>query len=263
MTLGDCFRGAWKDAGRSVLSRPILALAVFALLLVPIYFNVELSLAPRDSTLAGLHSLPRARLWVVIGTLVEYSAAAVMAVQVMRITVFSEGTWRAMGCFDSGLRRYVKICVGFGAIVFAILMVVSLATLILVFGLHQSRSSVFPDMLAMIGLVVLAAVCFWVRLSLMFCNAALGGRATWRETLRATRGHFWAITGAHFVTFLPLLLALVVLGILKHALASVVSTDSLIFGLALAQSLVTLASTCVSGACSGWLYRRFGSPLDV
>src|ERR1700733_1950119 len=90
VTVGQCFRGAWKDAGLAILNRPVMALIIFAFLLLTGYAQIELRLAIAAAAAAA--GGPRfgdagASLGLTICSIMQMFAIAGLSVQVMRYSL--------------------------------------------------------------------------------------------------------------------------------------------------------------------------------
>ena len=181
VTVGQCFRGAWKDAGSAILNRPVMALIMFAFLLLTGYAQLELRPAIAAATAVGG---PRfgdggASLGFLICLIMQMLAIAGLSVQVMRYSLLGAKEARSIGFFDKGYWRYFGLCVLLSLLLVATFVVVS--TIAVAFTVqwraHHSRPIFFMSVPILL-VIVFTAMFIWIRLSLLFCHAAIGARAS-------------------------------------------------------------------------------------
>jgi ABC-type spermidine/putrescine transport system permease subunit II len=191
----------------------------------------------------------------------QWVAVAGLSVQVMRYSLFGAESSRSFGVFDKGFRRYMRLSslLAFGTVVMgaaiALLGVFALHTL----GYH--RRSIVP--VTILSVLVVAAVLFFVytRLSLLFCNAAIGARASWRAAWSDTQGHFWSIAMTHFLTNLPNLAIVISFAVASRLVSRQMSADTFAYWSAVGYAFWWTVAISSSAACSAWLYRRFSARI--
>src|SRR5471032_906897 len=124
ITIGQCFRGAWRDAGSAILNRPFMALVIFAFLLLTSYAQIELRLVIAAAAAAGGPRFGHAgaSLGLAICSFMQLFAVAGLSVQVMRYSLLGAEEARSIGFFDKGYWRYLGLCMLLGllAAVFAV-----------------------------------------------------------------------------------------------------------------------------------------------
>jgi hypothetical protein len=262
ITFGQCFRGAWKDTGLAILNRPVAALITFALLMTYGYMRYELRSSLSASALSGLspqdHLL---RLLLVLCSLMQWVAMTGLSVQVMRYSLFGAESSRSFGFFDKGFRRYLRL----SSVLVVFTIVLATAWVLLgVFALHRlgyTRRLILPVTILSILVVAGILIFFYTRLSLLFCNAAIGARASWGAAWSDTHGHFWSITFTHFVTNLPNVGFAIVFAVVSRFVSRQVSADTFAYWSAVGTALSWTIVISSSAACSAWLYRRFSSRM--
>jgi hypothetical protein len=263
VTVGQCIRGAWKDAGLAILNRPFMALIIFAFLLLTSYAQIELRLAIAAAAAAGGPRFGHAgvSLGLTICSIVQMFAIAGLSVQVMRYSLLGAEEARSLDFFDKGYWRYLGLCVLLGllATVFAVV-----CTVVFVFTLlghsHHSRSAFLMPLL--IALVTVGLTVFiFIRLSLLFCHAAIGAQASWGAAWRDTQGHFWSITMIHIVTSLPLIGIVIVFVAIKRTVMGNLTTDGFAYWSSVGWALWMIFALSLAAACSAWLYRRYSASI--
>jgi hypothetical protein len=263
ITVGQCFRGAWRDAGLAVLNRPFMALIIFAILLLTSYAQIELRLviASAAATGAPRHGHAGASLGLSICSLMQMFTIAGLSVQVMRYSLLGAEEARTIGFFAKGYWRYVGLCALLGLLVVVFSVV---ATVVVAFTLRRHGDhgrSVLLTLLPLVLLIVCVAMFIWIRLGLLFCHVAIGARASWGAAWRDTRGHFWSMLMTHFVTGLPLWAAVIVFVVIKRIAAGSMTLDGFAYWSSVGGALWTTFAISLGAACSAWLYRRYSAAI--
>jgi hypothetical protein len=258
ITFGQCFRGAWKDAGLAILNRPVAPLITFALLLMTSYMRYEMRGSLGASALPGQSPQGQfLRLLLVLCLLMQWIAVAGLSVQVMRYSLFGVGSTGSFGFFDKGFRRYMRLS---SLLAFGMIVLIAAGTLLPLLALRKHGyhgRSIIPMMILSVLVAIGATLFVYTRLSLLFCNAAVGARASWSAAWNDTRGHFWSIAMTHVVTNLPNLVFVIVFALANRIVSPKVSADTFAYWSAVVYAFWWTAATSSSAACSAWLYRRF------
>lgn len=159
--------------------------------------------------------------------------------------------------------RYLKLLVLIGFTIVGIALAsFILARTIGLWGAHtrgvfMNASNTSAAIWVYFSLISCAVIYAGTRLSLLVCNRALGGRASWRAGWRSTRGHFWSICCTHFVTILPALAAVLV-GAVVVGLATHGRLTNLSFLLVAVVDVVgSMIVVSLGATCGAWLYRRY------
>jgi hypothetical protein len=263
ITLGQCFRGAWRDAGHAALSRPFVFLAVFALLFTLSYLSIEAHMAVRAAAHSGaglavaVHGAGKS----LASAFGQWLLMSVIAVQVMRFSLLGSDRSGRLGLFDSGFFRYLGLSAALGVVIVVAALVIGVGVSALLHLSGASGSSVKAALATLIVLTGCAVSYLYTRVSLSFCDAAVRGHAPYRVSWRATRGHYWAIAGAHIATLLPYLVIAVPIGLVVNIAARATLGENAAWAAAIIQTLSTMIWGASAAACSAWLYRRFGETL--
>jgi hypothetical protein len=175
ITFGQCFRGAWKDTGLAILNRPVAPLFSFALVLISHYMQFEARASLSVTGLSGQsqqrHSM---RLVLLLCLSLQWLAVAGLSVQVMRYSLFGDRSTRSFEFFDKGFRRYINLSSSLGLGIALLLVVGTLLCLFAMHALGFDGRSIFLTMMLLVLLVIGALFFLYTRLSLLFCNAAIG-----------------------------------------------------------------------------------------
>jgi len=264
VTVGQCFRGAWKDAGLAILNRPFMVLIIFAFLLLTGYAQIELRLAIAAAAAAA--GGPRfghagASLGLTICSIMQMFAIAGLSVQVMRYSLLGAEEARSIGFFDKGYWRYLGLCVLLGllAAVFAVVCTVIFVFTLLGHGHHSRSAFLMPLLIALVTVGV--AMFIFIRLSLLFCHAAIGARASWGAAWRDTRGHFWSIMMIHLMISLPLIGIVISFVAIKQKVVGNIMTDGFAYWSSVGWALWMIFAISLGAACSAWLYRRYSASI--
>lgn len=254
ITFGQCFKGAWKDAVCATRARPGVALVALALLLLVNYAQLAAAALSVPGAMPG-HG--RAGLIAVsaLCALLKMAITFGLPVFVMRHTVLGAAIARQRKYFDRAFWRYFGLSVLFGVGVLIVIAIMVAAGVIARQGFGVSGRAFVA--LWMLAGIVIGLVCGFVgvRFSLLFCHAAIGGRIAWRAAWHDTRSHFWSISMTQLVTSLPLIGAVIVVivGVFLYGRTG----GNFAYAKVVGDACWTYVGTCVSAACSGWLYRRY------
>jgi hypothetical protein len=278
ITLNQCLRGAWRDAGRAMRSMPALFIVAFVLVLASSIAGNQMqavvadpagvSLAPMSaSAIAGAHGPALLNGLASMGiALLQALVIAALAVQVIRFTMLSDVVLPdavpkpPMRLWDAGFLRYFLLCVllvvGYVAVAITVLLVWAIAKFS---GLDSGTT--FAATLTMAVLVLCGTSYVSARLALLFPFAAAGGRLQWRAAWQDSRGHFWFISMAAVVTLLPVVAIAIVFAVIAEMTTSSSVTGDVSVVMLVLQSVVTLLYTATTATCSVWLYRKFAAAL--
>jgi hypothetical protein len=265
ITLGECFKGAWRDAGRAFRAMPTLFLVAFALVFVTmaagsIFLSEQgasLSLASTGMT----HAAALSNLLTSLATnLVQSIVIAVLAVQVIRFALAAEGDAQPMRLWDAGFRRYFLLCVAtllaYVAAAVGVLLVVFILRLA---GLTGGSSYAVAATLAVLAICGMSYVS--ARLALLFPHTASGGPLQWRAAWNDSRSHFWTISTTAVMVILPVMAVSTVFAVVLELMGTDGSSGALSYALLIVQSAATLFYAATTATCSVWLYRRFAAEL--
>ncbi|WP_323122855.1 hypothetical protein [Burkholderia alba] len=260
--LGACVKGAWRDALGILRAGPGTALTIWLLMLVA---DGALK-ALRQFIAATRHSLPAGMQLAASGlvfacTLITLALLFGWSVQAMRFTVLGAPVARPHRQFGSPFWRYVRLTLAYTLLMFlALALTAGAIFLILHFWPMKRAAAVFLIGLFSVGV---GSVLFFVsvRISLLFCHAALNRRTDWRAGWRDSADHVWSISLTHLVASLPMIVATIALTLIQLHLAPILHLDALSLLFAIAGGALTFVGATVSGACSGWLYRRYADRL--
>jgi hypothetical protein len=265
ITLGQCFKGAWRDAGRAARAMPALFLVAFVLVFATMaagsVFLTEqgatLSLTQTGMTRgAALSNL----LTSLATNLVQSVVIAVLAVQVIRFAMAADSEAQPMRLWDAGFRRYFLLCVAtLLAYVAAAVGVVLVVIVLRVAGLTGGSSYAAAATLAVLAICGMSYVS--ARLALLFPHTASGGLLQWRAAWRDSRSHFWTISTTAVMVILPVMAVSTVFAVILELMGTDASTGALSYGLLIVQSAATLFYAATTATCSVWLYRRFAAEL--
>jgi hypothetical protein len=240
-----------------------MALVIFAFLLLTSYAQIELRLVIAAAAAAGGPRFGHAgaSLGLAICSFMQLFAIAGLSVQVMRYSLLGADEARSISFFDKGYWRYVGLCALLGLLVLVFAVV---ATVVVAFTLrrhgHQGRSA-FLMLLPLVLVIAVVAMFIWIRLSLLFCHAAIGARASWGAAWRDTRGRYWSILTTHSVTALPLWGIGIVLIAIKRKAAGSMTTDGFAYWSSVGGALWMIFAISLGAACSAWLYRRYSAAI--
>jgi len=258
--ISDCFKMGWRDAIGAILNRPLLISIIFLLWLASTYFTYGLHFVPRGAVQTGLSASGTLRddLLVFCSSTVDFMVNTILAVQVMRYSTMGAEKSRSVQVMDAGFRRYA------GLLILLALASIPLIAAFAILGLVETIVFHMHGLVvAICGTVIILCVAIYVylRVSLVFCHVALGGRTRWRAAWADTREHVWTIAAARFVTTAPLLGLFILSMILKPTLVRYLSSDSVTYGYAVAVALCSWLAISAGAASSAWLYQRFAVQL--
>jgi hypothetical protein len=256
-TLKECFKGAWRDAWRSILNRPgLLILLIGYALSRCIRVQMQIDEAAGASTTG--HAMVR-----LMCSLVQIAAWIGLPVQIARYVLLGPSKARASRFFDRGFWRYWGVCLAIGISVGAVAVAVAVALYLVIRGLGHRldhASSLVPLMVAgLLGAVVF--IYLNARLCLLLCHVAIGGGARWRAAWRDTRDHFWAIWGTHFLVALPLSMVLIICYRLAPAVLRVLGGNSATWFFGVVPTLGFTILIMLNVSSSAWLYRRYANEI--
>ena len=278
ITLNQCFKGAWRDAGRVMRSMPLFFIVCFVLVLASSIAGNQfqsmvgdpsgLSGAPMSATaLASAHGAAIGDGLESMGlALLQGIVIAALAVQVIRFTMLSDVVLPdaipkpPMRLWDAGFRRYfllfLLLVAGYVAVAIAVLVIWAIARFS-----DLDTGSTYALTLTVAVLALCGASYVSARFALLFPFVAAGGRMQWRAAWKDSRGHFWFISMATLVTLLPVLASAVVLAAVAQLAMPTGASDDLSIPLLVLQTLVTVLYTATTASCSVWLYRKFAVAL--
>ncbi|CAB3783794.1 hypothetical protein LMG28688_01720 [Paraburkholderia caffeinitolerans] len=253
ISFGECVAGAWRDAWNMALQRPLF----IAVCTTAIFFTRFIQVSLGD--LPAPHSL---QVMLVIGMLwlVKLLLTNAVIVQAMRYVVLGD---EAIAIDALGGRDYWRyLGLTYGLMVVMIVAVVGgtmlVATASRFLGIHgHARALYMTSACAM----AMAAIWVNVRLCLLSSHVAIGRPLSWRAAWRDTHGHAMIIIG----TWLTIALTICVAAVLLMGIAALISY-AVRDGrhgpvIQFAQILVLVAAVSISGAGSGWIYRRYAMGL--
>jgi hypothetical protein len=250
LTFKDCFRDAWTDAAHVVRKRPVMMLVAVAGLVVCGAISLALSHTPGAAARGSAVPL----LLLPVG-LVRLAILTALPVQVIQ-QILRGATGRTSAIFGREFWRYLGfgVLLGIGvAIIAGVLGVLGY----LAFVESGNRHAPVWLRVGVVGLITAAVLLFvCCRVSLMFCHIATGGPVRWRASWQDTRGHVWRIIVSHFLTLLPIQIAIVVLGIAAAFWIPRGHAGALGYLLEVGGALFWVVGLTVGGACSCWLYKH-------
>lgn len=273
ITIGQCFKGAWKDAGPALRYRPRAVLIIFALLAIITYVQNALMLLIPSPVVIAIATYGHEAIYLlpVIFIVIEFFAFAGLSVQVERHTLLGADAARSLAFFDKGFWKFVGVCLLLW-LLFAVAMTALFDAVMLMPRLRDFTEQGFladhaTDLAWLAGMLALFAIALFVsiRLSLLLCHVATGGRTLWRAAWRDTRGHFWKIVATYLAIGLPMLVITIAYGVIKTEFIAVLLShgmeDLIVFCLSLIEALWMIFAIALGAACSVWVYRRFSSAI--
>ena len=253
ITFRQCVKGAWQDTWRVTRERPTMVLVFFAVFLAVYDVQLHMQFAVVRAAAAGeAHAAAplASRLFV----LLQWLTIAVLSVQVMRHALLGCEAARLSGFFDRDFWRYL----GVGTV----MMGLAVAVGALVVGVVAFLMPKAHVILALVmGGAVCAALFMFVRLSLLFCHVATGGRICWRAAWDDTHGHFWNMSLTHVVAALPMFGVGLVLLIVENIALSIAGLEGAPALLAFGNAFWSVVGGMLGSACSVWLYRRYAERM--
>lgn len=269
ITIGQCFRGSWCDAGDGLLYRPVLILAIFAALLYADSGTAQLHEAIRIARLSGDHAaLFALQGHMVLDALVRLIAFAALAVHMMRHSLFG-GADGGLPPLYRSIGRYIFTGFGFGLIIACCIALVIGGMLLiefLVFPHHANTSpadihrhlTVIHALFKTIGSWLTTFIL--IRATLLLCNRSIGGRASWSNAWQTSSGHFWKMAITQLLAASPIFFIAVI--VLAASKSIGIELDMSGFNAAVGRVIFEMACAAVSATCTAWLYRRFAAQLD-
>jgi hypothetical protein len=258
--IGDCFKMAWRDATGAIFSRPLSVLVIFLLWAASTYVADEVRFVPLGGVQAGLSAAGELRnaLLVFSSSIINLMVIPVLAVLVMRYSTLGAEKSKSSRLMDSGFRRYLGLLIILALAAIPLIAAFAIFSLVgtLAFHMHGVVVAICAT-----GIMLCIFIYLYLRVSLVFCHVALGGRTRWRAAWADTREHVWTIAAARFVTAAPLFGLVILATILKPALVRHFPSDSVTYAYAVATAACDVLGTSASAACSAWLYRRFAVQL--
>lgn len=276
ITLGQCFRGSWRDTGRAIRAMPTLFMIVFAL----VFLTLAGSSAFLDTQQAasfttpgrafGSHASVSNSVSTIAIEFVQWVVLAVLAVQVIRFAMAASADPAAamdkhvqvpaLRLWDAGVRRYLVLCIVMAGAYVAMAVGIVLVVLVLrVVGVTGGSSYAASATLAVLALCGMSYV--WARLSLLFPHTASGGQLQWRAAWSDSRSHFWMIATTAVVVILPVMAVSTVISVMAELMGAADSGGAVTYGVLIIQSAATLLYAATTATCSVWLYRRFAAQL--
>ncbi|MFL9870041.1 hypothetical protein [Paraburkholderia megapolitana] len=273
ITIGRCFTGAWKDAASALRCRPLVVFIIFILLLMASYVQNALTLFVSSPEVMAIAAYGTWTIYLLTGilSLTQLCAFAGLSMQVQRYTVLGADAARSAVFFNKPFWKFI----GLSLLLWLLFVVATGAgfnALVLMLSLGRSTDQGFladhgTDLawsavllpLFVIGLLVS------IRLSVLLCHVATGGRVLWRAAWRDTRGHVWKIALTYLLTGLPMFVILIVYAVFKGVSIAILLGygigDSILVCLSVVEALWVLFAIALGAACSAWVYRRFASTL--
>ncbi|CAM2163335.1 conserved membrane hypothetical protein [Paraburkholderia sacchari] len=253
ISFGECVAGAWRDAWNMALQRPLF----IAVCTTAIFFTrfIQVSLGDLPAPHSRQVMLMIGALW-----LVKLLLTNAVVVQAMRYVVLGNEAGSIDAFAGRDYWRYLGLTYGLTAVM--IVAIVACAMLVAI----ASRFIGMPGhvrALSMTSACAMAIATIWVnvRLCLLSSHIASGRPLSWRAAWRDTRGHAMTIIGTWLTIGLTVCVAAVlVMGIaalIAHAFRDGRHGPVIQF----AQILVLVAALSISGAGSGWIYRRYAMGL--
>jgi hypothetical protein len=277
ITLGQCFRGSWRDTGRAIRGMPALFLIAFVLVGLTIAGSSAF-LDPSDAAATltatggalGRHASMGNSLTLIAIEFVQWVVLAVLAVQVIRYAMSASaepgadsrihGQVPAIRLWDAGVRRYFVLCILMATAYVGMAVGVVLVVLVLrLLGVTGSSSYAASATLAVLGLCGMSYV--WARLSLLFPHTATGGQLRWRAAWNDSRTHFWMIATTAVVVILPVMAVSTIISVMAELMQTLDSVAAVTYGVLVIQSAATLLYAASTATCSVWLYRRYAAQL--
>jgi len=265
--LTECFKGAWRDTGRTLLKMPVLIFVIFALMLATECIRDRLQIASQPALDAGAMS-PGKSVLVLFSFgmfILTMVVSSILSVRVIRYSLFGD-TPRSR---DGALGRYMTLLlIAFGGIlVFVLALVFATAVLIHAMKSGGATRDLKYGVLITYGVVYLLALCLiifvWTRLSLLFPHTAAGGKIRWRSAWQDTRGHFWVMIATFGLTTLPIMIVSVVLAYVRLYALRQLDVSGLTYDIStFLSTAATVLSMVTAATCSAWVYRRFAAELQ-
>jgi hypothetical protein len=277
ITLGQCFRGSWRDTGRAIRAMPTLFLVAFALIFLAIAGSGAFLETPQAAVsftapggALGSHASIGNSLTLIAIEFVQWVVLAVLAVQVIRFAMAASAEagvdTRArqdvptIRLWDTGVRRYLVLCIAMAAAYVAMAVGIVLVVLVLrLVGVTGGSSYAASATLAVLALCGMSYI--WARLSLLFPHTAVGGQLQWRAAWNDSRSHFWMIATTAVVVILPVMAVSTVISVMAELMGTVDSLGAITYGVLIIQSAATLLYASTTATCSVWLYRRYAAQL--
>ncbi|MFX1767453.1 hypothetical protein PWP93_33705 [Paraburkholderia sp. A1RI-2L] len=253
ISFGECVAGAWRDAGNMVLQRPLFIAVCTTAIFFTRFIQVSLGDLPAPHSMQVMLAI--GALW-----LVKLLLTNAVVVQAMRYVVLGDDAIAIDTLVGRDYWRYLGLT--YGLTVVMIVAVVAGALLVATasrfLGIHgHARALSMTSACAM----ALAAIWVNVRLCLLSSHVAIGRPLSWRAAWRDTHGHAMTIIGTWLTIALTICIAAVLImgiaALISHALRDGRHGPVLQF----AQILVLVAALSISGAGSGWIYRRYATGL--
>jgi hypothetical protein len=277
ITLGQCFRGSWRDTGRAIRAMPTLFLVAFALIFLAIAGSGAFLETPQAAVsftapggALGSHASIGNSLTLIAIEFVQWVVLAVLAVQVIRFAMAASAEagvdTRArqdvptIRLWDTGVRRYLVLCIAMAAAYVAMAVGIVLVVLVLrLVGVTGGSSYAASATLAVLALCGMSYI--WARLTLLFPHTAVGGQLQWRAAWNDSRSHFWMIATTAVVVILPVMAVSTVISVMAELMGTVDSLGAITYGVLIIQSAATLLYASTTATCSVWLYRRYAAQL--
>jgi hypothetical protein len=277
ITLGQCFRGSWRDTGRAIRAMPTLFMVVFVLVFLTIagssaFLDTQQTAASFTTAggAFGSHASVSNSLTTIAIEFAQWVVLAVLAVQVIRFAMAASADPAADGdkpvqapalrLWDAGVRRYLVLCIVMAGAYVAMAVGIVLVVLALrVVGVTGGSSYAASATLAVLALCGMSYV--WARLSLLFPHTAAGGQLQWRAAWNDSRSHFWMIATTAVVVILPVMAVSTMISVMAELMGTIDSIGAITYGVLIIQSAATLLYAATTATCSVWLYRRFAAQL--
>lgn len=256
----QCVRGAWNDAVSAVAAKPVLAIAVAAILLG--YCRAQYIISQYLIEGAGVYA-HFSQFSRILNSIVLAVVACVW-VFVMRYTVSSKSEARLRSVFNRGLWGFIKLSmvVGFGILLISDIVAVVITFGIVRYGSGWSRAQIISASCVLIVLISLVLFYLMTRVSLLYCQTALERKILWRAGWNDTSGHVGSILVTHFIAGLPNLCVMFI-GYAGAWMLVKKGFDGATYLRLATETLTMLVGTYVGAACSGWLYRRYANELLI
>lgn len=183
ITIGRCFRGAWKDAGSAFSYRPLFVFVIFALMVAVSYVPDALTLLTSSPVAKAIATYGDGAIYVAAAILgvIQLCALAGLSMQVERDTLLGADAGRSVAFFDKRFWKFIGVC-----LLLWILFVVGIGAftniLVAVLSIVDSSSHGFllghaADLIWSAAMAALSAIALFVliRLSLLPCPSPLEG----------------------------------------------------------------------------------------
>ncbi|WP_031365184.1 hypothetical protein [Caballeronia sordidicola] len=252
-TFEECIAGAWRDGWNLARQRPLFVVTSIAAIFFIRIAQDELRAIPVPHSISVM--LAMGALWLISVLLMN-----AIVVQAVRYVLLGDEATTFSAFAGRNYWRYCGLAYGLlASIIIATIVGMTFIVIALhLLGIHGHERALYSTS----GFViVIVAVWVNVRLSLLPSHVAIGKPLSWRAAWRDTRGRCMTIVGTHLGIVVTLCGGAILVEGIAGLIAFAINDGRHGPVMELALVIILVPGLIVSGAGSGWIYRRYAVEL--